>query len=81
MSLTVCNNCGEPLLRYNGELHICRPKAVKPPLGVTPKDIWDLKRCEELRRAIKEYLEAGMEVHTVWLIEYNELVKKGVLKP
>lgn len=45
----------------------------KPPLGVTPRDMWDRKRQEELAAAMERYLEAGEKIPKEWLDEYNEI--------
>lgn len=49
---------------------------IKPPLGVTPRDMWDRKRQEELAAAMKRYLEAGEQIPKEWLDEYNEISDK-----
>lgn len=45
----------------------------KPPLGVSPKDMWDRKRREDLAAAMDRYLEAGKKIPKEWLEEYNEI--------
>lgn len=41
----------------------------KPPLGVSPKDMWDRKRREDLAAAMDRYLEAGKKIPKEWLEE------------
>ena len=41
----------------------------KPPLGVSPKDMWDRKRREDLSAAMDRYLEAGKKIPKEWLEE------------
>lgn len=46
---------------------------INSPLGVTPRDMWDRKRQEELAAAMERYLEAGEKIPKEWLDEYNEI--------
>ena len=46
---------------------------IKPPLGVTPRDMWDRKRQEELAAAMERYLEADEKIPKEWLDEYKEI--------
>jgi len=46
------------------------------PLGIMPKDIWELRRLEDIRAAIRRYTSVCMKIPDEWLDEYNELVKK-----
>lgn len=48
----------------------------KPPLGVTPKYVWDLMRLRDLQGAIARRYEAEMPIPIEWVEEYNELVKE-----
>lgn len=48
----------------------------KPPLGVTPKNIWDMQRIENLKGAIDRYCNANREIPIEWIEEYNSLVNK-----
>lgn len=52
---------------------------VKPPLGLMPKKIHDLrvntKRLNEVRGAIARYYDAGLKINVEWIKEYNELVE------
>ena len=53
--------------------------AVKPPLGVCPKDIWErnnrVDRLHEVRGAIVRYYDAGLKINIEWIEEYNELIE------
>jgi hypothetical protein len=46
----------------------------KPPLGIMPRNIWNLKRIDDLNNAINRYYEAGFKVPMEWLEEYNDLI-------
>lgn len=52
-------------------------QAVKPPLGVMPREIWNRKRQKNLADAMARYLEAGMKIPTEWIEEYNEISDRG----
>ena len=52
---------------------------MKPPLGLTPKKIWQEERLEQVSAAVQRYYEAGLEIPLDWIVEYNELVR--ILKP
>ena len=47
--------------------------AIKPPIGVMPRDMWDRKRQKDLADAMARYLEAGMKIPAEWIEEYNEI--------
>ena len=53
--------------------------AVKPPLGLCPKDIWErnnkVGRLNEVRGAIARYYDAGLKIKVEWIEEYNELIE------
>jgi hypothetical protein len=55
-------------------------KVVKPPLGLMPWGVWEyvmnLKRIEEIKDAIKRYLEANRPIPPAWITELNERNKK-----
>ena len=50
-------------------------KAIKPPLGITPKWAWDKQRSENIVAAMLRYMDADMEIPIDWIKEHNELVK------
>ena len=53
--------------------------AVKPPLGLPPKHIWErnkrVDRLNEVRGAIARYYDAGLKINVEWIEEYNELIE------
>jgi division protein CdvB (Snf7/Vps24/ESCRT-III family) len=53
-------------------------KKVKPPIGLTPKEVHDklskIERFDEVKDAIYRYLEAGLKINIEWIQEYNELI-------
>jgi hypothetical protein len=54
---------------------------IKPPLGVCPKNIWELQRAQELARAVEEYLhyenfDRNLNSMTEWVNELSELLSK-----
>lgn len=53
----------------------------KPPIGVMPEHIFEIKRCIELSRAIFEYLDFKQDKHTfeladVWVNELKTRINK-----
>jgi hypothetical protein len=48
----------------------------KPPLGIIPKDIWEMQRLKELMEAISRYYNDYREIPIKWIEEYNELIKR-----
>jgi len=55
-------------------------KGGKPPLGLIPWGIWEMvmnqKRIEEIKDAIKRYLDSNKEIPAAWITELNERNKK-----
>lgn len=49
---------------------------VKPPLGLTPKNINDTKRLREIQGAFSRYYNAEMKIPLEWIEEYNSLIDK-----
>ena len=49
---------------------------VKPVLGVTPREIEDIRRLHELRRALAQYVAEHEILPLQWVIEYNELTEQ-----
>lgn len=47
-----------------------------PPLGVTPKYIWEENREAELRQAIERYIKSNYLVDPAWTTEHNKLSAK-----
>lgn len=48
-----------------------KSKAHKPPIGITPKEIWILQRKVDLHDAIERYLDDGIKIPVKWIEEYN----------
>lgn len=46
----------------------------KPPLGLTPRNIWLSERLFDIKEAIKRYLDEDYPIPNKWIEEYNELV-------
>ena len=51
-------------------------KFVKPVLGVTPREIEDIRRLHELRRALAQYVAEHEILPLQWVIEYNDLTEQ-----
>ena len=49
----------------------------KPPIGIMPRRIHDLKRLRALQSVISRYLDADWEISLDWIAEYNELVARN----
>lgn len=47
--------------------------AIKPPIGIMPRKMWDKQRQKDLADAMFRYLEAGMKIPAEWIEEYNEI--------
>ncbi len=45
----------------------------RPPVGITPRFLWEEKRIKEIREAIKRYQEAGISYDDTWLGELYDL--------
>lgn len=50
----------------------------RPPLGVTPRYLWDEQRRRDLGNAIRRVAEADVPIPQEWVDEYNELFRKEV---
>lgn len=50
----------------------------KPPIGITPKEIWTDTRHEELEKAIFRYLQSHYPIPVEWIEELNEYRKSGM---
>lgn len=46
----------------------------KPPIGITPKRIHDLKRINEILDGMKRYSEAKMPIPVEWIMELEQLI-------
>lgn len=51
-------------------------RAVKPPLGVTPKTLLEERRFNELKEAIGRYIEANWPIPSEILWEYNAMANR-----
>jgi|TARA_R110000764_G_scaffold139988_1_gene228057 hypothetical protein len=49
-------------------------QVVKPPIGLMPKKIAQLKRMEDIFAAVVRYNEADVAVPAEWLVELNKLI-------
>lgn len=45
---------------------------MKPPLGITPRSIFETHRAQEIVEAMKRYFDEGLSVPDEWI---NELVE------
>jgi hypothetical protein len=54
-------------------------EAIKPPLGLMPKGIYEererTRRFDDICRVISEYYDAGLKINPEWVTEYNELLE------
>ena len=50
--------------------------AVKPPLGITPREILDTERLIEITGGIQRYIEAGVTIPISWMEELNEITAR-----
>lgn len=48
----------------------------KPPIGIIPRYIWELKRIKELKSAIRRFIAAGKEIPIEWVNEYNDFCRR-----
>ena len=51
-------------------------KSVKPPVGLRPRFVDDIRRMDEIKRAVIRYVKDGWEVPPEWIEEYNELAER-----
>ncbi|MGH4125109.1 MAG: hypothetical protein ACREV6_19510 [Clostridium sp.] len=54
------------------------PISIKPPLGLTPNDIWQLQRLQDIKQAMGRYVSVDKEIPKEWVDEY--LYLKATLK-
>ena len=50
--------------------------AVKPPLGITPREILDEERLIEITGGIQRYIEADVTIPISWMEELNEITAR-----
>ncbi|WP_419884857.1 hypothetical protein [Paenibacillus sp. B-A-8] len=48
----------------------------KPPLGLRPRYIAEAQRMDEIKDAVKRYMDAGYPLPDEWIAEYNEIAKR-----
>jgi hypothetical protein len=44
-----------------------------PPIGLTPRKVWDIRRASQIYAKIKEFENAGEDVPNEWIEEYEEI--------
>lgn len=44
--------------------------SIKPPLGLTPNDIWRLQRLQDIKKAMGRYAGVDKEIPEEWIKEY-----------
>jgi len=52
-----------------------KPKP-KPPIGLRPRFVDDIRRMDEIKKAVIRYVKDGWEVPPKWIEEYNELAER-----
>ncbi|MEG0371235.1 MAG: hypothetical protein RR645_02970 [Clostridium sp.] len=67
-------NCGICKDKNNCVEYVNADVKEKPPLGIMPKEFWDLHRRDDLKDAINRHLNVGKEVPIEWVDEYNSLL-------
>lgn len=50
--------------------------AVKPPLGITPREVIDKERLKEITAGIQRYIEAGENIPVAWMEELCEITNR-----
>lgn len=51
-------------------------RAIKPPLGVKPRFVWDAERLQDLKDAMIRALSANWPLEPEWIEEYEELISR-----
>ena len=49
----------------------------KPPLGITPRWLYDEMRATEIAEGMARYIAARKEIPEEWTKEYNELIARN----
>lgn len=49
---------------------------LKPPLGLRPRHIAEAQRMDEIKDAVRRYMDAGLPLPAEWIAEYNELATR-----
>lgn len=50
--------------------------SAEPPLGLKPRYIAEAQRMDDIKDAVKRYMDAGNPLSNEWIAEYNELAKR-----
>lgn len=48
----------------------------KPPLGLTPRYIWNTRRMADILDAMKRYSDAQKPIPACWVLELRELINQ-----
>lgn len=48
----------------------------KPPIGIEPRWSHSCTRLDSIVKAVRRYIDAGLEIPVEWIEEYNELNEK-----
>jgi len=76
-----CTRCGFVLRNEgNREYNDVSSYSIKPPIGLMDKKFHEEERFTEVRRAITEYYNSGLEINIDWIKEYNESINKIIPK-
>jgi hypothetical protein len=84
----MCGYCLEEFYGYYEKCIRCNEvgtvvpltKPILAPVGIAPKSIWIAHRIEELKTAIKRYLDANYPVPHEWYEEIEEHIR-GLQQP
>lgn len=64
----------EKLVKFVAKMGITDPEYIaEPPLGLTPKTIWQTMRKEQILEAMKRYAKEGKTIPKAWIEELEEL--------
>ena len=67
----ICQDCYNSLIEYKRKYYD------KPPLGLTPHNVWVTERINEIKLAIDRYKNENLQIPVEWFEEYNKLVKEN----
>lgn len=56
------------------------PEIKKPPIGLMPRFVWEERRLVNIVAAMVRYENAGLEIKSEWIEEYEELNAKIKLR-
>ena len=63
-------------MKWLERLKSLEEKSVKPPVGLRPRFVDDIRRMDEIKKAVIRYVKDGWEVPPEWIEEYNELAER-----